>query len=129
MGKQESGHERAQRYDADESDGVCGFGAFFLLLDTTEVYGMPPAPSCTRRDLAPMLEGCFGSPGLACWAGSSELSHGLRRSLVLLRGRDRRAAGRYLLGGSMFQQHPTQAQSSAARVAGSVGQSRAAHFG
>ncbi len=52
--KNESGHEMAQLYGADETDGVGGFGAFFLLLDAPEVYGMPPAPSYQRRDVATM---------------------------------------------------------------------------
>ena len=29
----------------DPDDGVGGFGAFFLLLDEPEVYGLPPDPS------------------------------------------------------------------------------------
>jgi len=31
-------------YGADPDDGVGGFGAFFLLLDEPEVYGLPPDP-------------------------------------------------------------------------------------
>jgi formate dehydrogenase iron-sulfur subunit len=31
-------------YGHDEDDGVGGFGAFFLLLDEPEVYGLPPDP-------------------------------------------------------------------------------------
>jgi len=34
----------AQLYGHDENDGVGGFGAFFLLLDEPEVYGLPPDP-------------------------------------------------------------------------------------
>jgi formate dehydrogenase iron-sulfur subunit len=30
---------------------VGGFGAFFLLLDEPEVYGLPPDPVATTRDL------------------------------------------------------------------------------
>jgi formate dehydrogenase iron-sulfur subunit len=51
----ESLHERGVRdarlYGADPSDGVGGFGAFFLLLDEPEVYGLPPDPVATTRDL------------------------------------------------------------------------------
>ena len=68
----EPGHESAQLYGADEADGVGGFGAFFLLLDRPEVYGMPPSPTYRRRELATMwgvasvasaliLAGVFGS--------------------------------------------------------------------
>ena len=35
-------------------DGVGGFGAFFLLLDEPEVYGLPPDPVVTTRDLPQM---------------------------------------------------------------------------
>jgi len=34
----------ARLYGRDEDDGVGGFGAFFLLLDEPEVYGLPPDP-------------------------------------------------------------------------------------
>jgi formate dehydrogenase iron-sulfur subunit len=34
----------ARLYGADESDGVGGAAAFFLLLDEPEVYGLPPDP-------------------------------------------------------------------------------------
>ena len=40
-----------QLYGRDPDDGVGGFGAFFLLLDEPEVYGLPPDPVVTTRDL------------------------------------------------------------------------------
>jgi formate dehydrogenase iron-sulfur subunit len=45
------GWNGAQLYGADPDDGVGGFGAFFLLLDEPEVYGLPPDPVVTTRDL------------------------------------------------------------------------------
>jgi formate dehydrogenase iron-sulfur subunit len=45
------GFADAQLYGADPGDGVGGFGAFFLLLDDPEVYGLPPDPVATTRDL------------------------------------------------------------------------------
>jgi formate dehydrogenase iron-sulfur subunit len=48
---QVSGQRDAQLYLADDDDGVGGAGAFFLLLDEPEVYGLPPDPVDTRRDL------------------------------------------------------------------------------
>ncbi len=48
---QQAGQEKAQLYLADEDDGIGGAGAFFLLLDEPEVYGLPPDPVDTRRDL------------------------------------------------------------------------------
>jgi formate dehydrogenase iron-sulfur subunit len=50
----ERGVDDARLYGADESDGVGGFGAFFLLLDEPEVYGLPPDPVVTTRDLPAM---------------------------------------------------------------------------
>jgi len=50
----EAGETRARLYGQDPSDGVGGDGAFFLLLDEPEVYGLPPDPVVTTRDLAQM---------------------------------------------------------------------------
>jgi formate dehydrogenase iron-sulfur subunit len=50
----ENGHTDARLYGADRADGVGGMGAFFLLLDDPEVYGLPPAPVSTTRDLPGM---------------------------------------------------------------------------
>jgi formate dehydrogenase iron-sulfur subunit len=44
----------ASLYGHDPDDGVGGFGAFFLLLDEPEVYGLPPDPVVTTRDLPGM---------------------------------------------------------------------------
>jgi formate dehydrogenase iron-sulfur subunit len=49
---QEAGAESAQLYLAGDDDGVGGAGAFFLLLDDPEVYGLPPDPVDATRDLA-----------------------------------------------------------------------------
>ena len=44
----------ARLYGADRGDGVGGMNAFFLLLDEPEVYGLPPDPVVTTRDLGEM---------------------------------------------------------------------------
>ncbi|MHB1711282.1 MAG: 4Fe-4S dicluster domain-containing protein [Acidimicrobiales bacterium] len=44
----------AQLYGHDPSDGVGGTGAFFLLLDQPEVYGLPPDPVVTTKELPEM---------------------------------------------------------------------------
>ena len=44
----------ASLYLRDTGDGIGGGGAFFLLLDRPEVYGLPPAPVDTTRDLPRM---------------------------------------------------------------------------
>ena len=49
-----AGVGEARLYGADESDGVDGMGAFFLLLDDPEVYRLPPDPVVTTRDLPSM---------------------------------------------------------------------------
>jgi formate dehydrogenase iron-sulfur subunit len=51
---QRSGATGARLYGHDEDDGVGGDGAFFLLLDEPEVYGLPPDPVVTTRDLPAM---------------------------------------------------------------------------
>ena len=57
-GRVEQLHERgvneARLYGDAPSDGVGGMGAFFLLLDDPEVYGLPPDPVVTTRDLPSM---------------------------------------------------------------------------
>ncbi|HET9729169.1 MAG TPA: 4Fe-4S dicluster domain-containing protein [Acidimicrobiia bacterium] len=44
----------ARLYGHDPDDGVGGDGAFFLLLDAPEAYGLPPDPVVTTRDLPQM---------------------------------------------------------------------------
>ncbi len=46
------GIEDARLYGHDTDDGVGGFGAFFLLLDEPEVYGLPPDPVVPTRNTA-----------------------------------------------------------------------------
>jgi formate dehydrogenase iron-sulfur subunit len=72
-------HERgvadANLYLADERDGVNGAGAFFLLLDEPEVYGLPPDPVSTTRDLptlwraAALAAGTLAAAVAAAFAG------------------------------------------------------------
>jgi formate dehydrogenase iron-sulfur subunit len=54
-----AGVSQARLYGADPDDGIGGAGAFFLLLDEPEVYGLPPDPVVTTRDL----------PSMWRWAG------------------------------------------------------------
>jgi formate dehydrogenase iron-sulfur subunit len=48
------GVTEARLYGHDPADGVGGTGAFFLLLDEPEVYGLPPDPVVPTRDLPAM---------------------------------------------------------------------------
>ncbi len=48
------GVDKAQLYGTDPHDGVGGTGAMFLLLDAPEVYGLPPDPVVTTKDLPRM---------------------------------------------------------------------------
>jgi formate dehydrogenase iron-sulfur subunit len=50
----EQGVSSARLYGENPDDGVGGLGAFFLLLDEPEVYGLPPDPVVTTRDLPAM---------------------------------------------------------------------------
>ena len=49
-----AGVHDARLYGEDTGDGIGGLGAFFLLLDEPEVYGLPPDPVVTTRDLPEM---------------------------------------------------------------------------
>jgi formate dehydrogenase iron-sulfur subunit len=60
----EAGVAQARLYGDDPEDGVGGAGAFFLLLDEPEVYGLPPDPVVTTRDLPAM----WRRAGLAAFA-------------------------------------------------------------
>jgi formate dehydrogenase iron-sulfur subunit len=68
----------ARLYGRDPDDGVGGFGAFFLLLDEPEVYGLPPAPAVTTRDLPAMWRtaaiavGALAVGVVAAFAGGSD---------------------------------------------------------
>jgi formate dehydrogenase iron-sulfur subunit len=72
---QAAGTGEARLYGADPGDGVDGFGAFFLLLDEPEVYGLPPDPVVTTRDLPAMYRTAAVAAGavtagvLAAFAG------------------------------------------------------------
>jgi formate dehydrogenase iron-sulfur subunit len=60
------GVTEAQLYGRDPDDGVGGDGAFFLLLDEPEVYGLPPDPVVTTRDLPAMWKrAALAAAGLA----------------------------------------------------------------
>jgi formate dehydrogenase iron-sulfur subunit len=73
----EAGVATAQLYGHDPDDGVGGAGAFFLLLDKPEVYGLPPDPVVTTRDLPSMWKhagvaalGLLGAVAAAVIGGS-----------------------------------------------------------
>src|SRR3954469_199314 len=52
LAKLEAEHWNGPRlYGHDPDDGVGGFGAFFLLLDEPEVYGLPPDPVVPTKHL------------------------------------------------------------------------------
>ncbi|MFJ9038647.1 4Fe-4S dicluster domain-containing protein [Streptomyces sp. NPDC102406] len=57
----EAGVPEAHLYGHDPEDGVGGDGAFFLLLDRPEVYGLPPDPVVTTRDLPAMWKHAAGA--------------------------------------------------------------------
>jgi formate dehydrogenase iron-sulfur subunit len=70
--------EEARLYLADPDDGIGGAGAFFLLLDDPEVYGLPPDPVSTTRDL-PSLWRSAGFAAAALAAGIAAAFLGGRR--------------------------------------------------
>jgi formate dehydrogenase iron-sulfur subunit len=74
-GLHEAGVAEARLYLEDETDGIGGAGAFFLLLDDPEVYGFPPDPVSTTRDLprlwraAALAAGTLAAAVAAAFAG------------------------------------------------------------
>ena len=62
----DAGRPEARLYGEDPGDGIGGAGAFFLLLDQPEVYGLPPDPAVTTRDLPRMWRhAALAAAGLA----------------------------------------------------------------
>jgi formate dehydrogenase iron-sulfur subunit len=61
---QAAGVAEARLYGADPGDGVGGFGAFSLLLDDPEVYGLPPDPVVPTRDLAGIWRSAGAAAGM-----------------------------------------------------------------
>ena len=64
------GWNGARLYGHDPDDGVGGFGAFFLLLDEPEVYGLPPDPVVPTAPPAAALAVRRRSPRRRCSSGS-----------------------------------------------------------
>jgi formate dehydrogenase iron-sulfur subunit len=75
-------HERgvpsARLYGADPEDGIGGAGAMFLLLDEPEVYGLPPDPVVTTRDL-PQMFNRAGTAAVGLLVGAAVAFLGRRR--------------------------------------------------
>ena len=78
----EAGVASARLYGENPDDGVGGDGAFFLLLDEPEVYGLPPDPVVTTRDLpamwrrAGMAALAMAAAAVAAFAGGRPLRSG-----------------------------------------------------
>jgi formate dehydrogenase iron-sulfur subunit len=69
---QQAGVLDVRLYGEDPGDGVGGDGAFFLLLDEPEVYGLPPEPVATTRDLPRMWRhAAIAAAGLLGAVGAS----------------------------------------------------------
>ena len=59
----DAGTPEARLYGADPADGIGGAGAMFLLLDDPEIYGLPPDPVVTTRDLPRMWRHAAAAAG------------------------------------------------------------------
>jgi formate dehydrogenase iron-sulfur subunit len=73
-----AGEPDAHLYLNEDGDGIGGAGAFFLLLDEPETYGLPPDPVVTTRDLPAMWRRA-ALAGLALLAGAAGSFLGGRR--------------------------------------------------
>ena len=68
----EAGVPGAQLYGDGPSDGMDGVGSVFLLLDDPEVYGLPPDPVATTKDLPAMWRAMGGAAvALAALVGAA----------------------------------------------------------
>jgi formate dehydrogenase iron-sulfur subunit len=74
----QQGVDEARLYLSGSNDGIGGAGAFFLLLDDPEVYGLPPDPVSTTRDLPGMWRAAAVAAG-ALAAGIAAAFLGGRR--------------------------------------------------
>jgi formate dehydrogenase iron-sulfur subunit len=75
---QDAGQTEARLYLADGDDGIHGAGAFFLLLDEPEVYGLPPDPVDTRHELG-SIWAATGAAAVALGVGLTAAVFGGRR--------------------------------------------------
>jgi formate dehydrogenase iron-sulfur subunit len=75
---QDAGQTEARLYLADGDDGIHGAGAFFLLLDEPEVYGLPPDPVDTRHELG-SIWAATGAAAVALGLGLTAAVFGGRR--------------------------------------------------
>jgi formate dehydrogenase iron-sulfur subunit len=75
---QGAGHGDARLYLRDEADGIGGAGAFFLLLDEPEVYGLPPDPASTTRDVPSVWKAAAVAAGVVVAAVAAAVAGGRR---------------------------------------------------
>jgi formate dehydrogenase iron-sulfur subunit len=74
----ERGVDDARLYLRDEADGIGGAGAFFLLLDEPEVYGFPPDPVSTTRDVPRVWRAAAVAAGVVVAAVAAAVAGGRR---------------------------------------------------
>jgi formate dehydrogenase iron-sulfur subunit len=74
----QAGFADARLYLRDEDNGIGGAGAFFLLLDEPEVYGFPPDPVSTTRDLPRLWRAAAVAAGVVVAAVAAAVTGGRR---------------------------------------------------
>jgi formate dehydrogenase iron-sulfur subunit len=82
-----AGETSARLYGHDPQDGVGGDGAFFLLLDEPEVYGLPPDPVVTTRDLPSMWRHAGAAAAALAALGAASFAAGVLGERLGLGGR------------------------------------------
>ena len=75
----EQGITEARLYGANDNDGVGGTGSIFLLLDSPEVYGLPPDPRVPTADLPGMYKTAAKAIGAMVLAVAGSFVIGGRR--------------------------------------------------
>jgi len=74
----DQGKDEARLYLENPADGIGGAGAFFLLLDDPEVYGLPPDPVVTTRDLPQTWKAAALAMGAMALGAAAALIGGAR---------------------------------------------------
>ena len=79
---QSQGVETARLYGRDENDGVGGNGAFFLLLDEPEVYGLPPDPIVPAHDMPAMWKSAIAGAAMIVGVALSAVLGSRKRTVT-----------------------------------------------
>ena len=99
----EQGLTEARLYGANQDDGVGGTGSIFLLLDSPEVYGLPPDPRVPTADLPQMYKTAAKAIGGMALAVAGSFLIGGRKGATLMNTVHRSRSAAIATGSSTVQ--------------------------